>query len=689
MGYPPVKQRGVTYYVSQSGTGAGLSSLDPMSVSSLISALPTIPQNSTVYLNRGDTFDMQIDLVKSFISFNAYGTGALPIIRGSVDISSQTWVNDGTGQNVFYTVMGVVPKTIFVGGVECRKSETAAITVTSRAASTTVTASTATLNALNTVESIIGAEYVGQLLGWHPTFAHTVTGYSTGILTFASKVGTVINVTNSGGYNLYPNVGRTFKLKNKRSFISAVNDWSYDSSTQRLYIKTSGSAPTNIRACTKDYGIDIAEYLTDVSISNIEFTQQYLEGIRSTNNKDVTINLCTAHDIHLNGITARKGGDNIYIINSTIYNISNTGINIGRVTNSLIRSNVIHDIGNQSWICPEHYSYAIRDFYTGGAEVDQILTLGTGIGIHCGYDVETYESVPDVLTIEKNTVYSLGYSAIAFVGKNITVQKNLIYDYCQVWQDGGGIYCIGRPFGQSCDTTNCLISYNIVRDTTGSGELEGIYIDNGCTLITVDNNTVKGITQFGILVNWDSYQITVTNNKVVGPANANTLIIFRNYNQWVGFQGVKARFGNSSSNTCTGNIMVSKYATGPCMGVYSGDGNTSFNPFTGGSLNNNHYVNPYSANIGNFDAGAPTNYTFAGWKTKWGADAASTSYTNYIAYSNAANADIEVMIEFNPTDSAVSFVVPVGYTDVYGNAPSNPVTINTWSSYIYLKTTAA
>lgn len=673
------------YYVSNAGTGSGLGVSSPMSVDDFEANISTLAPWANIHLNKGETFEIVITGLKSGQTLKAFGSGDAPIIIGSNDISANDWMDDGN--NIFYATLEQTPKTIFINGTEARKAETDWIAITARPSTSQVTASSTTLNALNTVESLVGAEFTGRLLGWHPSKTDIVTGYNAGVLSFASKIGT--ETTNSA--SPFPNAGLGFKLRNKKSFISEVNDWSYDASTQRLYVKTNGVAPQNIRACFRDYGVQLSEDVIDVTIDGIEFTQQYLEGAKSVNNDGLTIQNCNFHDIHMNAISARGDSENVSILNNTIDTISGNGLDIGALSNSIISRNTISNIGVQDWFCPEEYSYA---FNFTKSPSNQILTLGLGIGIQVGYDALSDKGVPKTLEISYNDISETGYLGVGFVGKSVTVKKNTVSIGMNKWSDGGGIYCINRPFSPSHDTRDCLIQNNIVRNIIGSSDakegtgdnnylMAGIYIDNGTTNTTVDNNTVETTRNMCLLVNMDTRDNVFTNNTFIG-ATDDQVVMFRELQSFLGFQGVNSMYKKAIGNTFNGNICVTRLATVQPVAAKSFDSsvNATYTPFEEGEADNNHYVNPYSTTIGLHNS---TDCDLAAWKTAVGADANSTEYSNFLTYVNEATALNDIKIEINDTDAAVEFNIPAGYTDAYGDAPANPYIIAPYSSLIYLK----
>ena len=325
-----------SYYVSSAGAGNGTQA-SPWGFSQFLSEYTNINSGSLIYLNKGDTFNIsQFNLTKE-LKFDAYGAGANPILRGSDYIGGNTWTLDAS--NIYYTTIATEPKWLFIGGTMAKMAESAFIAITARPSTTQVSGNTATLNALNTTESLVGSYIIAKEWDFRPTYRRTVTAYSTGVLTTNLSI-----ETDSAGAG----VAMPFKLLNHKSYISAVGDWCYDSAAQRLYVKTAGASPagTDIRVSSQDYGINISSGVNNVSIKNIDFTHQYLAGVYGLTNNNLTIDNCKFYNIIIEGLSVRGNSNNTTITNNTLYNIANNAIHIGGVITGNVSYNSIYNMYN-------------------------------------------------------------------------------------------------------------------------------------------------------------------------------------------------------------------------------------------------------------------------------------------------------------------------------------------------------
>jgi hypothetical protein len=91
---------GPTYYLdaingNDSNTGSAVA---PWKTLGKVSS-STLSPGTTIYLKRGDTWHEELDLPSSSLSVDAYGSGALPVIDGSIALDAASWVS--LGNNIY------------------------------------------------------------------------------------------------------------------------------------------------------------------------------------------------------------------------------------------------------------------------------------------------------------------------------------------------------------------------------------------------------------------------------------------------------------------------------------------------------------------------------------------------------------------------------------------------------------
>ncbi|MFE4335093.1 right-handed parallel beta-helix repeat-containing protein [Streptomyces sp. NPDC056831] len=127
-------------------------------------------------------------------------------------------------------------------------------------------------------------------------------------------------------------------------------------------------------------------------------------------------------------------------------------------------------------------------------------------------------------TIAHNQLDHLGYSAVSMgwggwpdkIGSPATpnpshdnvVSDNLIFDYMQMFDDGGGIYTQGMTGTSLADGEK--VTGNVIHDQWGLGK--SVYTDNGCTYETVEGNVLYGASYANVASRHTDYRDALGNN---------------------------------------------------------------------------------------------------------------------------------------------------------------------------------
>jgi len=132
-----------------------------------------------------------------------------------------------------------------------------------------------------------------------------------------------------------------------------------------------------------------------------------------------------------------------------------------------------------------------------------IRNTGTFIGMGSFFDDRDYKAVHVMMhnnvTIEHNTIDSVGLSGIQFQGNNVLVQQNTINHYCMVLDDGAGIYTFVEVGKESAgeNYTNRVIQQNLVLNGIGAPagsypvyKAEGIYMDGRTMNVDIHDNVI-------------------------------------------------------------------------------------------------------------------------------------------------------------------------------------------------------
>ncbi|MFG2966438.1 fibronectin type III domain-containing protein [Streptomyces sp. NPDC048288] len=127
-------------------------------------------------------------------------------------------------------------------------------------------------------------------------------------------------------------------------------------------------------------------------------------------------------------------------------------------------------------------------------------------------------------TIAHNQIDHVGYSAVSLgwggwpdkIGDAATpnpshdnaVRNNLIFDYMQMLDDGGGIYTQGLTGTSMTDGEK--VTGNVIHDQWGLGK--NVYTDNGCTYETVEGNVLYHASYANVASRHTDYRDALGNN---------------------------------------------------------------------------------------------------------------------------------------------------------------------------------
>lgn len=591
------------YYVSEAGSGSGTQA-SPFGPTEFAAALATIPEGSNIFFKKGDTFALgDLDIVANDLSISAYGSGADPIIIGSTSLTAATWTSEAGGY--YSTPLASAPKWVFKNGIAARQGESDWIPFTSAPSGTTRGVLAATLNAFNSVQSLVGCKFRYKEFNFRLSFENTITAYDTGtgVLTASTFVG--------GG------VGMPMKLYGQKQFATLEGDWWWDSSNNKLWIKTTATpSGTDIRVCTKDDAFSIDSF-TGTRFEGLEFKHYYKTAIDCKRGTDTVITDCNINNIRGNGLMVYGNSTGVELSSNTITKCGLNAIHIGAFSGT-IESNTITTIGEESNL---------------GWPIDTYWLKSGGCAVSGNWDANEVVKIPTSLTIRHNDITAVGYMGVLIMGDDHLIEENIVDGFCTQWADGGGIYCVHRSaLGPSTD--NVIFRNNIVRNGYGNEagivspsvtfEASGVYIDDGeCTNIVVDGNTVYNCIR-GISMNNGNRAVTLTDN-----------VVFNNLKSQIAFLGQTSSPLNEA-NIMTGNIIVAN-EKGYCVDAVRTTPAT-YDPFTGGSCDNNTYLRPYASSkiIAQRASlsGVATEYTLAEWRTFTSKDALSSSVVNRYVYNN-------------------------------------------------------
>ncbi len=591
------ESRATTYYVASNGsdTNNGLSSGAPFQSLAKVNSLNLLPGDQVLFRS-GDTFRGQLNLTQSGtvgnpIVMDAYGTGNLPILSGTVPVTN--WSNLGgnlwqasfpaagsavTGlySNGVALPLGRWPKlTAPNGGYLAADSATGQVQLTSAALSTAPT------------NNWTGGEVVCRTMQWVLDRA-----------TINSQSGNTLNFTFlfPSGYNVQAGWG--FFIQNHIAALTQPGEWCFNTATKTLTL-CSASDPNNwpIEATLTGTVVNLQgpSGIGNITLRNLEVLGGLQQNIYAHNATNLTFFNVQVINAGQDGLVVDGSGGGITITNCVLNHINNNGI----------------------YLMGYYPGYAIR----GCVFTDIAAVAGRGVGgddqmnAFFQFSGNATPGAPSV--IANNVADGLGYIGFYFNQSDITIQNNVVRNYDQVKDDGGGIYTFNDI--QQLPFTNQFILNNVVYNATGAtngvvnyypGAI-GIYLDGHSENIVVASNTVFDCAGNGLTLNNNASNITVL---------ANTL--FNNGNQL---------FGNieNRGDTITGNIFFCKDASQTAVTIVNDTTNLS----TYGVFDTNYYCRPFDDVLTlNFNQNwqASMDLPLSGWQALFGKDL--HSFTSPITY---------------------------------------------------------
>lgn len=531
------------WYVSNLGNDSqdGHSTSRPLKTIAGINA-QTLQAGDTVFFRKGDTFAGQINVTVAGtvgvpIVVTSYGTGNKPIIKGSETLTN--WVQNGS---LWACKATDTVSNLHVDGVQqvlARKPNFGTWYGIDYASATKDTIVASEFDAAQT--------YVGGSVRFHAV----AWSYLTKTIKTGSNLDTVIftsaaSWTASTGHGIY--------VENVKALCDTIGEWFYDNTTDSVYYYPATGVNPNtlsIEGSTTDYGFNTNQnYIT---VNGLHFKNQVLYGIRyyGTPTGSViqsnTVSVCKGGGISSSGASATVSSDSVRDCMTMGINVSGSG--------STVSDNVVQRIGK------------VNSFFN------------QAFGIYPGDNVD----------VTGNTVDSIGYSGM-FLGSDGTCANNVVSNYMLNLSDGGGIYLSG--------SYRNIVRNNIVKDGrysteagNAAGQTFGIYIDQPSDTNLVEGNTVIDGGAAGIFIQFNCYADTVRNNAIITKTTASD-----QYNLYAKVDTAYSggRTSASINHTITGNTFFNRDTVARFWYQLDYDDRVGLGPFSLGTVNTNHYLNPYA-----------------------------------------------------------------------------------------------
>ena len=546
------------------------------------------------------------------IVYDAYGTGAAPIISGADTVTG--WTHDSGNIYKAHVALSAAPTQLYVDGVFydiARYPQNGYLIAT---ADSSPGDTTSIIDADFNLPSsdVVGATVVTRAVHWFlsSTIASSFDAQS-------HKLSLSGNVYNSQVMRK----GFGFFLTNMLWMLDTPGEWYYSTQTGDLYVWTAqGDDPTNhvVEVSNRLYGIE-CNGKNFVTVQNIS--------IQNANNYDVFV--YTAPGSIASGIT--------------LHNLNLQGGQMGIYT---------RDIGNSTFS-----GNTITNTVSDGLLVNGVRAGGAGLvtvsnntishaGVVGHSPHQTHASISlygNMFDVSNNQISYSGYGGIVYYTTQITIRNNRIDHSCLFLDDCGGIH----GWDKDNSSLPSVIDGNTISDSIGNSDgtpnnstfAEGIYLDDLSHGYTVTNNTVTN-ADYGYYIH--SGYNNVLKNNVAYASRQDGLHISEDGNGTIPAE-IK---GVVHDNVIMNNVFetFSSSASGGIAYRYTGSQfrNGQFGDTLGfGTFDYNTYCHPYLpfAITERIVGKSMINYTLADWQKYSGQDMHSTYSTSTpcVASAQAVN----------------------------------------------------
>ncbi|MEZ4739048.1 MAG: right-handed parallel beta-helix repeat-containing protein [Flavobacteriales bacterium] len=574
-----------TYYVSPSGNDSnnGTSQGSAWRTVARAQQLQYVLQpGDRILFERGGTYSGQLDInsngsASQPIVIGAYGTGALPVISGS--IAATTWTQHQG--NIWRASVAQPVKYVRVNGALqtlARYPNSGWLRVN--------TSSNTQLNSTSLTQANgywNGARLVVRSTNWCYENAET-SGFSNGTLSFPAIT------YNPGNYDW------GFFVCNKLSELDSPGEWYHDANAGVLYLWAPGNADPNglnVQASVFENGVNVGWQKSHVRIEDLLFRGQRYAGVNNGGASYVTITGCTFEWLNH---AIRSYGNNDNYSGNIIRNTFASGMALID-NNTTVENNTITDIA---------------------------LIPGLGESFWGYYGMY---ALGDDNVIRNNRITNTGNSGMFLEGSPL-VEKNVIIGPLATVNDGGGIYWD--------NSDGMIIQDNIIKDLDGNMESvamdyhvnykigHGIYFGNAVINNTiVRRNTVSGCRGAGIHVDHTmvSNGIQVRDNVLYDNDIQLSLSDYSNYNG----PGATPPYHVPSYNSVySGNTLYCMSKEQLCVQQYHVYSN---NLVDFGTFTNNRHFNPFNeltTFVIKLYSGNVKYYSLERWQAERGEEVGST-----------------------------------------------------------------
>jgi parallel beta-helix repeat protein len=654
-------------------------------LSKLNSFYSKLRDGDVILFKRGEVFYGSIIISEkdkkktAAITFDAYGTGAKPIITSLQTISGWKSLGEGIYEKQSTAFPDALNMVLFNGNLQpigrwpkVNEARNGYLTFQSHRDTTAITS-----NQIANAKSFLGGEVVIRKNLWILDRGR-VTGQTASTVNYASFASPAHPTT------YVPTDGFGFFFQNHVNTLTAAGDWCYEAATKKIKMCFGDVDPNSqtVKVPAVDNLVEIT-YGNKIIFDNIAFVGANENAFKITYSTNIQLDNCDISFSGINGIHVinayydlPEGVDKKFkekyavpaglshdfkITNCTITNTNNNAINGGNANYWTIQNNRIDNTG------------MIR-----------------GMGLSGDGQYEAIQYVNSNSLVEYNTITNTGYIGINFIGDNTIIKNNYIDRFCMVKSDGGGIYTHGET-GANRKVIGNIVGNGIgdVRGTSASqdnpysGQVHGIYMDGNTSNVSIENNTSFNNAHSGLFLG-SATNINVTNNLLYN----NTVAQLKAIDNGGLLTNIKIN-NNTLVARDSAQLIVSFVLTGH---YFEGSYNI-------GSVDNNYYCRPLYEPQGIVTQGQPNYPTYYNYPGGGIAEGYTNQFYSLDTWQklkgwdehtqkspkNIDNLD-KLRFEFNATKNPRTVNLDGTYIDVKNQVYSGTVTLAPFSSIILIKT---
>jgi hypothetical protein len=516
-----------TYYVSSSGSDANPGTMaQPWLSISKVNAVAAA--NDIVLFERGGTWQGTLRPKANGITYDAYGSGPMPVITGFETLT--TWTNVGSGKYSKY-VPGVKSycNILLINGNVQRIARTPNTTLWYNNGGTS---SSVVYNLLSGQPSFVGGDVVAWKNGWRIDRGR-ITAQTSNTLSYvqqrgiASSAGNLDFVSQDAGYGFF--------VQNHEACLDAFGEWRVDSaaSTVRLYMGAANPVDYNIQVSVVDTLVNIGSR-TGITVRSLKFTGANVAAIHAITSSNVLVEGCSFYANTM--ATYFWNTSNLTITNNDYKHSLCQAIAVAnrQRINVTVTNNTVDSTGLLAGQGAFAYTMQLKAI---SVEVDSTVA---------GHNT----------VISGNHVSNTGQAGIEFQGSKILVEKNYVYWYCRVLEDNGGIYTFTRNDGTPPQKRfrYRAVRFNIINHCPGADisiknpeepDVAGLYLDDQTEQLEAYGNTIAGINGPGIQLN-NPYYLSIVDNTVY-DCDESILVQAKNYSSLAGNVIKKNIFFNTTN----------------------------------------------------------------------------------------------------------------------------------------------